>query len=145
MTKRIMAIAIASVVVCLLAAITTGLWAQSLQQQTVTPPGGTDALSAGENQPCENCGPGPHWLDTCPAGMDVFPSKSVLGLDTTLDCIVDTNLVFFGSVSVARGAGSPHSIQTELVSMNLTNGPISFIAGAGLGQPPVCHPRRERS
>ena len=43
MTKRIMAVAIVLVAVCLLAALTPGLRAQPLQQQTVTPPAGTDA------------------------------------------------------------------------------------------------------
>ncbi|MEE8154840.1 MAG: hypothetical protein V3T53_07740 [Phycisphaerales bacterium] len=44
MTKRIMSVAIVLVAVCLLAAITTGLTAQPLQeQQTVTPHVGTDA------------------------------------------------------------------------------------------------------
>ena len=44
MTKRIMAVAIVLVAVCLLAALTTGLRAQPLQQQeTLTPLVGTDA------------------------------------------------------------------------------------------------------
>ncbi|MCH9002215.1 MAG: hypothetical protein IIC02_06540, partial [Planctomycetes bacterium] len=85
---------------------------------------------------CQHCGPGPHWIDTCPAGHDRLPSGVVVGLDTNGDCLVDRNLVMFGPAEVARGAGSPHSIPTEMVAMKLTGGGAVLRAGAGGGVGP---------
>ena len=82
---------------------------------------------------CEHCGPGFHWIDTCAAGHDRLPSGAVLGIDLTGDCQVDTNLVMFGPAEVARGAGSPHSITTEMVALKLSGGGAVLRAGAGGG------------
>ncbi|MEE9293718.1 MAG: nidogen-like domain-containing protein [Phycisphaerae bacterium] len=82
---------------------------------------------------CQHCGPGPHWIDTCPAGHDRLPSGAVVGVDRDGDCIVDMNLVMFGPAEVARGAGSPHSIPTEMVAMKLTGGGVVLRAGYGGG------------
>ncbi|MFQ6092289.1 MAG: hypothetical protein ACE5OR_06345, partial [bacterium] len=51
---------------------------------------------------CEDCGPGPHWVDQCPAGMDHMPSGALVGIDLDGDCLPDRSLVLSGPVSVRR-------------------------------------------
>jgi hypothetical protein len=97
------------------------------------------------------CGPGNHWMDSCPAGpVDSFPDTSALvGLDLlvdgNLDGYVDQNLVLNGPATIKREAsvdvslGCPAStadghddvIQTEILSMELTSGSIVLRAGLG--------------
>jgi hypothetical protein len=100
-------------------------------------------------EPCVFCGPGPHFIDTCAGGDDYLPSSALVGIDTTLDCLADTNLVMFGPVKVHRSDplddslnfpgtrpvdGHLDVIDTEIVSMHLTGGGVVLTAGAGHGQ-----------
>lgn len=98
------------------------------------------------------CGPGSFWVDGCPAGTDMFPSTGLLiGLDLDLDGERDMNLVLTGPTEIVRQASSEDSgnfpvetagdqnpagddvIDTEIVSMNLTSGPVTVLAGSGEG------------
>lgn len=47
--------------------------------------------------PCDDCGTGDHWIDDplCPGGLDHFSTTALVGLDTSLDCKLDTSLVLF--------------------------------------------------
>ncbi|MCH9002214.1 MAG: hypothetical protein IIC02_06535 [Planctomycetes bacterium] len=91
------------------------------------------------DQPCDDCGGGgqAHWVDNCPAGTDYMPTGAVVGIDfPPFDCLVDTNLVLTGAALVGRAAGTPHSIDTEIISMTLTGGGAVLRAGAGGGVGP---------
>jgi hypothetical protein len=87
------------------------------------------------------CGPGPHWVDTCPSGTDTFNSIAQVTLrfpDNSMQTIT-----LSGPTTVFRGApidtpdpGDPghlNEIKTEIVSMNLTGGPFTLTAGDGVG------------
>ena len=103
--------------------------------------------------PCEECGPGEHWIHNppCPpggGGQDTLPSGAYAGIDTNLDCIADTNLVLGGPVTIRKKGPSDDSdqfpglrpidghldvIDTEILFMSLTGGGMTLIAGAGMG------------
>ena len=98
------------------------------------------------------CGPGSHWVDGCPAGVDNWGwTGALVGIDTDLDCWRDMNLVLGGPVQVNRTASMDDSvnfpgtrlidghldvIDTEIVSMNLTGVGATLRAGAGTGVGP---------
>jgi hypothetical protein len=105
---------------------------------------------------CNQCGPGPHWVDNCRAGLDAMPSGAVVGIDTNLDCVRDLVMVLYGSLSVQRTDplddsnnypgtrpvdGHRDVIDTEILSMNLTGGGATLVAGFGLGTIPLGHSR----
>ncbi|UCG33974.1 MAG: hypothetical protein JSU68_04920 [Phycisphaerales bacterium] len=88
-----------------------------------------------EDLECEDCGPGAHWIDTCVAGSDNITSEALVGIDRTLDCVADQNLVMRGPVTVLRAIplddsvyfpgtrpidGHLDVIDTEIVQMELT-------------------------
>ncbi len=115
--------------------------------------GRDDACDADE--PCEHCGPGPHWVDECPAGSDIMPSSALVGISTDGDCIPDTNLVLSGPAVIGRSGPLDDSLQfpgiaptdghleiidTEMISLNLTGNGVTLIAGAGLGNGGVLPP-----
>jgi len=82
------------------------------------------------------CGPGPHWIDTCPAGFDDFNSSAQVGLNFPGLGAFTLNLT--GPLLIFRGPGTTvpdHHIDTEMVSMNLTGifmgNPITLLAGDG--------------
>jgi hypothetical protein len=78
------------------------------------------------------CGPGPHWVDNCPSGVDQFPSLGFHGIDLNLDGVADATLNFAGPTTIFRGPGSPHRIDAELVSAVLQGGGITLVAGDGV-------------
>ncbi len=110
-------------------------------------PGGPGSACAGDgngngrddvcemNDPCDECAPGPHWVDACPAGDDQMPSRALAGLDFDGDGVPETNLILRGPVTIRRDAGdaTTHTIQTEILSMNLTGGGVTLRAGFGGG------------
>ena len=123
--------------------ICTGL---VLFMQTYTP---------AQDDPCSECGPGAHWVDTCNEGQDQMASNSALvGIDINLDCSVDLNLIltpcaepdnllvidrsdplddstnFPGTRDVDQHLDV---IDTEIVEMCLTNGLVTLRAGKGQG------------
>jgi hypothetical protein len=51
---------------------------------------------------CCQCPPGPHWIDSCVAGVDRLKSGANLGIDVTLDCLVDTTLIMAGPAYVEK-------------------------------------------
>ena len=81
-------------------------------------------------------------MDTCPAGNDIFAKTyASIGIDLNLDgcCLTDTVLALSGPTTIVRQAGTPHTINTEIISMVLTDdgvpGPpgITLRAGTGSG------------
>ncbi len=91
------------------------------------------------------CGPGNHWVDTCPAGTDNMPDTGALvGIDIDLDCVEDLSLVLRGPVDIDRSSplddstnfpgtrpvdGHLDVIDTEIVSMTLTGGGVTLRVG----------------
>jgi hypothetical protein len=107
------------------------------------------------DDPCEDCGPDPHWVDQCPGGIDHMPSSALVGIDLDLDCAPDRSFRLSGPVSVRRSNPRDDSIvfpgtraldghldviDTEIVSMSLTRSGVTLTAGAGLGQGGVLAP-----
>jgi hypothetical protein len=107
------------------------------------------------DEPCEICGPGEHWVDECPGGLDNMPSAALVGIDVTLDCEQDSSFRLTGPVTVMRSNprddsfnypgtrpidGHRDVIDTEIVSMVLTRSGVTLVAGAGLGQGGVLPP-----
>jgi hypothetical protein len=81
------------------------------------------------------CGPGPHWVDTCPSGFDVFNSQAILtAIDLTPSGggLIGIPLLT-GVTTIWRGPGSPHTIPTEMVSLLLTGSGVTVRAGDGIG------------
>ena len=92
------------------------------------------APGAQADVPCQACGPGAHWVDTCLEGNDTMGSTgAVVGIDTTGDCLANMSFVLNGPVTVHRNAAVGHAIVTEITSMILTGGGVALTAGAGLG------------
>ena len=95
--------------------------------------------------PTPECGPGAHWIDDpsqtgagvpCPVGTDNLANTgAIVGIDNTGDCVKDFNVTLSGPTtidrSVGQGTSTPHSIDTEIVSMSLTGGTFTLRAGAG--------------
>lgn len=80
------------------------------------------------------CGPAAHWVDACPGGIDFFPltdgkhTIEIFGFGTF-------TLLTSGPTTVWRGPGATvpdHHIDTELVSLQLTGGGLTLIAGDGV-------------
>ncbi|MBI4719316.1 MAG: hypothetical protein HY763_16085 [Planctomycetes bacterium] len=107
------------------------------------------------NQPCDECGPGPHWVDQCPGGSDNLPSGALVGIDVNLDCVADSSMVLSGPATVVRSnahdvslvfpfLGMPDGhrdvIDTQMASMTLTGGGITLLAGGGRGNGGVLRP-----
>ena len=112
--------------------------------------------------PCRQCPPGPHWIDNCPpngvgSGQDDIPSGALVGLDLNGDCALDTNVVFFGPVTITKRGPLDDSIQfpgtsmvdghldvvdTEITGMTLLGGGAILTAGGGLGVGGVLRPSR---
>ncbi len=106
-----------------------------------------DACEA--DKPCEDCGPGPHWVDQCPGGADNMPTGGVIGVDLDGDCQADVNAVLNGPAHVIRSFPLDDSLQfpglrpldlhrdvldTEIIAMQLTGGGVVLRAGGGMGQ-----------
>ena len=101
---------------------------------------------------CADCGPGAHWVDTCPAGVDQMPSSALIGIDTDLDvdCTADISMVMSGPATIDRSAalddsanypgsavidGHLDAIDTEMKYLKLTGGGgVVMLAGSGQGQ-----------
>ncbi len=88
--------------------------------------------------PCQDCGPGDHWVDNCPAGDDTMETGAVVGIDLNLDCLPDTSLRLSGPTIIRRRVGDPatHTIETEIISMSLTGGGVTLAAGEDAGMDP---------
>lgn len=117
--------------------------------------GFTVTLTCDETSSCSQCGPGPHWIDTCPAGLNSSLTQLMaIDIDLDYDCIADKTYFLNPCASGADTMALLHSapmddsvyfpgtkpidghldvIDTEIVSMCLTDGNITFIAGNGLG------------
>lgn len=79
------------------------------------------------------CGPGAHWVDACPGGVDFFPLTNG---SHTIDVfgVGQFTLVTTGPTTVWRGAGSTtpdHHIDTEMVALSLSVGGLTLTAGDG--------------
>ena len=84
------------------------------------------------------CGPGQHWVDTCAAGSDTLPSSSaIVGISFDNNLTPEFNAVLVGPTVIQRSPpqgpdpGHLNHIPTEIVSLNLTGGGLSLVAGAG--------------
>jgi hypothetical protein len=97
-----------------------------------------------------DCGPGDHWIDSCPGGQDNLSNCTAIGsVDITLDCETDVSLPGAGLAVVERADPSDDSqnypgtrpvdghldvIDTEILSLSLTGSSFSIVAGEGQGQ-----------
>jgi hypothetical protein len=113
--------------------------------QDGTPKGSGSTCSAdlcAADEPCEHCGGGDHWVDTCPGGQDTMPTEALVGIAFNDDCVPSLNLRMPGPVTIQRDPGDPstHSIATEIVSMTLSGGGVTMLAGAGGGVGGVLRP-----
>jgi hypothetical protein len=80
------------------------------------------------------CGPGEHWVDTCPAGTDEIPiSTAVVTIEIPCGGKSQT-MVFKGPTKIERQAGVPHSITTEMVSMLLKDETETITIRAGVDE-----------
>ncbi|UCC30105.1 MAG: hypothetical protein JSU86_18145, partial [Phycisphaerales bacterium] len=110
---------------------------------------GNNIDDACEDGPCDGCGPGSHWVDQCRPGDDLMVTGAIIGIAMDDDCVVNTSLRLHGPVHVRRSDPRDDSIQfpglrpldghldvidTEIVSMSLTDGLVTLTAGGGLGQ-----------
>jgi len=107
--------------------------------------------------PCpqkKHCGPGPHWVDSCPTGLDVLdPTQVLAAIDLDFDpfCAPDATLILDGPVLIDRSEPQDDSgiffgtrpvdghldvIDTEILSMVLSGGGATLRAGAGQGVGP---------
>ena len=92
-----------------------------------------------EAMPAVHCGPGPDWVDTCPAGTDKFSSKAQHGVVVfdPEDGGMTINLPFMtGPTTIIRQAGAilpDHHIDTEMVSLDLQGGGLTLRAGTAFG------------
>ncbi len=87
----------------------------------------------------QECGPGEHWVDHCPAGTDeVDDSGAVVGIDTDLDCVADVSLVLYGPTEIVRlpHPQLTHAMTTEIVSLDLSGGGVRLRAGSDFDLPP---------
>lgn len=95
-----------------------------------------------------SCGPGNHWIDGCGGGTDGLSTGALVGIDLTLDGIVDQDLTLTGPTTVERGSplddsvtfpgtrpvdGHLDVIETEMLSMNLVGSGVTLKAGEGQG------------
>ncbi|MFH1110199.1 MAG: type II secretion system protein [Planctomycetota bacterium] len=105
------------------------------------------------NAPCDQGGPGPHWVDRTSPGGDLMPTGALVGISTDpTSCDPNVNLVMAGPLSISRSAPRDDSsqfpglrpvdghldvIDTEMLFMRLDSNGVTIRAGAGtsLGAP----------
>jgi len=77
------------------------------------------------------CGPDEEgWIPGCLGQVDDFrDTTALIGIDQDGDCLEDFSLVLGGSAKVERQSASDHTIDTEIVSMELTGGGLVLRAG----------------
>jgi len=99
--------------------------------------------------PAELCGPGQHWIETCPPNAtSAFPSIATIGIDINLDNITDITVLMWGPTTIFIKGPSDVSllypglrpldthldvIDTEMVSLSLVGGGLTMVAGDGTG------------
>ena len=124
---------------------------------------GVFACSAYRQEPCEARGPGEHWVDNCPGGVDVIEDQgAIIRIDMDLDCAEDASMTLFPCpdstpLTINRSGplddsmnfpglrpldGHMDVIDTEIVEMCLTGGGFTLVAGTGLGQGGVLAPSK---
>lgn len=95
------------------------------------------------------CGPGPHWIDDCPAGVAVTPAAMKVQVRIPCDNLTTPTLVLRGAVKIKREAGTPgvpaapgepgdatHFIATNTLSLRLTGRGIRLRTGTKQGITP---------
>jgi hypothetical protein len=92
---------------------------------------------AGNHSYGQSCGPGAHWIDSCPGGTDSFQSTATVNVDANLDCIGENFLGLTGPTTVLRqpadaidpgeancpapaGHTGNFHIQTEIINATMT-------------------------
>jgi len=77
------------------------------------------------------CGPDEEgWIPGCLGQVDDFrDTTALIGIDQDGDCLEDFSLVLGGSAKVERQSASDHTIDTEIVSMELAGGGLVLRAG----------------
>jgi hypothetical protein len=89
------------------------------------------------------CGPGPHWIDDCPAGTLTTPFATKVQLRIPCDDLTAPTLILRGPVKIQRKAGkalvgSAHFIATNTLSLKWTGHGIKIRAGIQQGiMPPA--------
>ena len=76
---------------------------------------------------CSQCGPGDHWVDTCPSGSDLISKQgAVVGIDTDLDCAASP----FAAVTFSIGSFQEASVPTLTKFLLLTATPALYCGSA---------------
>jgi uncharacterized protein (TIGR03437 family) len=88
------------------------------------------------------CGPGSHWVDNCATGSDTLNLTATIGVDLDLNGSTDTTLEATGPGTILRGVAAPSDarnpnhndrIPAEVVSISLSGGGLTILAGDGVG------------
>ena len=93
----------------------------------------------------QTCGPGPHWIDDCPEGIDNIPFAAKVQIRIPCNSTAPT-LILRGPIRAYREAGVPgypaelgepgdptHFITQEVLFLHLTGHGITLRAGADAG------------
>jgi len=91
--------------------------------------------AAWADTPCQHCGPGDNWINSCAGGNDVISdSEADVGIYMNSTCSGDpASFRLLGPVTIHRETGGSDTIATEIVSMHLTDGGLTLLAGTGAG------------
>lgn len=94
------------------------------------------------------CGPGPHWIDDCPAGVSVSPFAQKVQVKIPCNATAPT-IVLRGPIVIQRDAGVPgvpaapgapgdpnHFIATDTLFLKLSGHGVTLRAGRLQGLPP---------
>src|ERR1035437_4517274 len=71
------------------------------------------------------CGPGDHWVDTCPGGLAhlITKTNASISLDLDRNGTLETSfplVTLIGYTDVLVGAGTPHTLSTEIFNLTET-------------------------
>ena len=93
--------------------------------------------AAWADTPCQWCGPAANWINSCTVGGNdvISESEADVGIYLSSDCSgIPASFRVLGPVTIRRESShGSDTIVTEIVSMNLTGGGLTLLAGTGAG------------
>lgn len=79
--------------------------------------------------PRVHCGPGPHWIDDCPGGIDRDIVAAIVQIKIPCDESEPRRIKLRGVFTAQIGAGVDHTMSYELLSLRFRGRGISLHAG----------------